>query len=180
MSKKTLVIHPADPTTDCLKVIYEGRGWDVINDIYTSDEEVREAIESHDRIIMLGHGTPFGLLCSDGKNRFAGYIINASHSTLLKDKETISIWCNSNMYFEKFKMKGVHTGMIISEVVEEFYTLNHAPLNEDQMAKNMELFCGAFAKHIDEEPEEMVKNVLQEYVGEDEVTEFNRDNIIIL
>lgn len=177
---KTLVIHPADPTTDCLKVIYEGKDWTVINDIFASRKEVETAIEDHDRIIMLGHGTPYGLLCSDGQNRFGRYIVDAFFVPLLQKKETLSIWCNSNLFFEKFKMKGVHTGMIISEVAEEFYTLNHAPLNEDQMAKNMELFCGAFAKHIDEKPEEMVKNVLQEYVGEDEVTEFNRDNIIIL
>ena len=48
------------------------------------------------------------------------------------------------------------------------------------MARNMELFCGAFAKYIDLPPEEMRRRVLEEYVGDDEVTRFNRERIIVL
>ena len=35
---KVLVIHPDDRTTDMLKAVYEGKGYDVISDIYISDE----------------------------------------------------------------------------------------------------------------------------------------------
>ncbi len=44
----------------------------------------------------------------------------------------------------------------------------------------MELFCGTFAKYIDLPPEEMKRKVLEEYVGDDEVTRFNRERIIVL
>jgi hypothetical protein len=57
---KTLVIHPKDKTTDFLKPIYHGRDWTVITG--GTKEEVRKAIDEHDHIIMMGHGTPQGLL----------------------------------------------------------------------------------------------------------------------
>lgn len=177
---KTLVIHPKDETTDCLAVIYKDRGWDVINDPSTPKKDVIEAIESHDRIIMLGHGTPHGLLAAGKRGRFDHYIIDDSMVELLATKDTFSIWCNSDQYFKLMNIPGLHTGMIISETVEELMMLSEVPLNKVQMAKNMELFCGAFAKYIDLEPEEMKLRVLEEYSGEDRVTKFNRGNIIVI
>ena len=70
--------------------------------------------------------------------------------------------------------------MIISELSEEWGVLGYAPLTKDEMAENMERFCGAFAKYIDLEPEQMREKVLEEYTGDDEVTQFNRKNIIVL
>lgn len=56
-----MIIHPKDKSTDFLKVIYAGRDdITVINN--GTKEEVRKAIEEHDHIIMMGHGTPQGLL----------------------------------------------------------------------------------------------------------------------
>lgn len=179
--KRTLVIHPNDPTTDCLSVIYEGKeDWEVIRNPNTSREEVEKAIRRADRVIMLGHGTPEGLLAGGARGRFDHYIIDDSFTRLLAEKETYSIWCNSNAFFEDRGMKGFHTGMILSEVAEEYFILGGAPLNKDEMAENMKLFCGTCAKYIDLEPEEMKEKVLEEYVGSDPVTMYNRDNIIIL
>lgn len=190
MSKTTLVIHPKDPSTDCLSVIYAGRDWTVISDLSTSLEEITEQIKRHDRIIMLGHGSPDGLLAgsverlANGEKvfrKFARFVINRMHAPILKEKETISIWCNSDAFFERYNAgNGLHTGMIISEVGEEWMCLGHLPLNEEQMAANMELFCGAFAKYIDLPPVEMRCKVLEEYVGDDEVTRFNRNRIIVI
>lgn len=181
----TLVIHPKDLTTDCLAVIYEGRGWDVIRDPDTSPEEVWESIEKHSRIIMLGHGTSYGLLAGHYSregyfSRFHHFIVDQTHTELLKEKQTFSIWCNSDQFFKRYGIKGLHTGMIISEVGEELAILGKAPLNDEEMAKNMELFCGAFAKYIDLTPEECAKKVLEEYVGDDPVTTYNRERIIVL
>lgn len=58
---RTLVIHPKDKTTDFLKPIYHGRGYTVITGGCTKDD-VAKAIDEHDHIIMMGHGTPQGLL----------------------------------------------------------------------------------------------------------------------
>ena len=52
--KKVSVIHLEDVSTDMLQVVYSGKGY--------------EQIRSHDKIIMLGHGTPDGLLACHRKN----------------------------------------------------------------------------------------------------------------
>lgn len=186
MLSNTLVVHPADPSTACLSVIYQGRGWDVITDWAIKEKKLREEIKLHDRIIMLGHGTPQGLLAGGylwGHSewiRFHHYIIDGNFADILRSKETISIWCHSDLFFKKYKMKGLHTGMIISEVSEEMYILNRKWLTEEQMDENMKLFSEAFAKYIDRPPEEMREKVLEEYVGDDPVTRYNRERIIVL
>lgn len=177
----TLVIHPKDRTTDCLSVIYEDRGWDVIRNPETPNDVVVREIKSHDRIIMLGHGTPHGLLAASGGFQFGKYIIDWRHVFYLKKKETYSIWCHSDKFFKHYGLKGFHTGMIISETSEEYYIFKgRVPLDVDEMAKNMELFCGTCAKYIDLSPEEAQKKILEEYVGDDEVTQYNRENILVL
>lgn len=133
MNKTTLVIHPKDPSTDCLSVIYEGRDWTVLRDFATPQTVVDEQIRKHDRIILLGHGCPEGMLAGavvqsrSGRKtfqRFSRYIISPTQAGSLKGKETISIWCNSDAFFRKYQAgKGLHTGMIISEVGEELYCL---------------------------------------------------------
>ena len=40
-----LVIHPDDRSTDMLKAVYEGKGYDVINDGSISQEDLIKAIE---------------------------------------------------------------------------------------------------------------------------------------
>lgn len=65
---KTLVIHPKDKTTDFLKPIYYGRGFTVITGGMTKADVAKE-IDAHDHIIMMGHGTPQGLL---SMNQFNG------------------------------------------------------------------------------------------------------------
>lgn len=56
--KKVLVIHPDDRSTDMLKAVYEGKGYDVITDLRISDdEEIAETLmplmhAMHDTIEM--------------------------------------------------------------------------------------------------------------------------------
>lgn len=57
-----MIIHPKDRSTDFLKVVYAGRDdFTVINGGVTKGT-VEKAIDAHDHIIMMGHGTPQGLL----------------------------------------------------------------------------------------------------------------------
>ena len=53
-------------------------------------------IEKHNKIILLGHGTPGGLL----NPRVGGYIVDDSFADILKEKEVVSIWCYSDMFFK--------------------------------------------------------------------------------
>lgn len=168
---KTLVIHPRDRSTDFLKLIYKDKDYDVINDRNTmSDSELRKAIEKHDRIIMLGHGTPHGLMYTP---------INHSYGKLLASKETITIWCNSDMYALRHGLKGFHTGMIISEVGEAQYVLGCTPLDAKETLENMERFAKAVGECIEESPRDMQKYILEHYTGDDMVTQFNRSRIMV-
>ena len=45
-----LVIHPDDRSTDMLKAVYEGKGFDVITDGCISQDELIKAIEEHEGI----------------------------------------------------------------------------------------------------------------------------------
>jgi hypothetical protein len=173
---KTLVIHPEDQTTDMLKIIYENRNFTVITDATTSERDLRSFMEVHDRIIMLGHGTPSGLLNPD----FGGYLIDSRYVDLLKQKETISIWCNSDQFFRKHGIKGFHTGMIISEVYEASAVLGKTPLNEKETLDNMIFFSEVVRDCINMPPQQMKDYILKYYNAPDEVTQYNRKNIIVL
>ena len=169
--KKVLVIHPSDRSTDFLKLIYEGKGYDVISarkDL--TKNNLIKAIQEHDKIIMLGHGTPSGLIFTP---------INDSFGELLRSKETITIWCNSDIYALRNGLKGFHTGMIISEVSEARYVLGHTPLDAKETLKNMELFSKVVGECIEQTPKQMQNHILKYYVGNDMVTQFNRSRIMV-
>ena len=180
-----LVIHPNDRSTDFLKLIYDGKGYDVVN---FSIEELKshpswckdyamEMIEKHDKIILLGHGTPGGLL----NPRVGGYIVDDSFADILKEKEVVSIWCYSDMFFKGNNIfnNQFHTGMIISEVLEQLMVLGRVYLNYEEQLKNMELFGRVVGECIEKSPEEMKEHILKYYVGEDPVTQFNRKSILV-
>lgn len=172
--KKVLVIHPQDPTTDMLKSIYEGRGWTVNNNNYLNKSTLISLIKDHDRIIMLGHGNPYGLFGS------RGYIIDDTIAQYLRDKETFSVWCHSDQYFAVHNLKGFHTGNIISEVGEAMFWLGFSPFTEEEMWNNMVLFAEGIRDSIDKSPEEVRKYLLKHYVRDDAVTQYNRKNLTVL
>ena len=178
--KKVLVIHSDDRSTDMLKAVYEGKGFDVITDGSISQDELIKAIEEHDTIIMLGHGTPYGLLAVDKNIGFIGYLIHDGHADLLKTKKTYSMWCHSDAYFERHGMKGFHSGMIISEEMEALMYGIEGYSDKDIAESLMPLM---YAMHDTLEMEdlmEMKRIILERYNSDDPITWFNRRNIIIL
>jgi hypothetical protein len=108
---KTLVIHPSDHTTRFLKTIYKDKGYTEITMDCPKGKLISQ-IKEHDRIIMLGHGTESGLI------GFGRYIIDSKFVYLLRTKDVVCIWCNADVFVEKYKLKGIFTGMIISEYDE--------------------------------------------------------------
>lgn len=122
---KTLVIHPKDKSTDFLRPIYADLddvtlvtgGW--------SRAQIQEAIQTHDQVMMMGHGSPGGLF-SIGQfpigDRFSGYIIGADMVEALSQKDNnIFIWCNADQFVERHGLKGFYSGMFVSEVGEAYY-----------------------------------------------------------
>lgn len=186
---RTLVIHPSDKSTDFLKYIYNDKDYDVITDCFISSNELKAAIEAHDRIIMLGHGTARGLLNPNPeavRHTLNSYLIDSTFADLLSSKETVSIWCYSYNFFNAYckphsrsEDKSLHTGMIISEVLEELIMLGEVPLDAQEILDNMIYFSKIVGKCIEKSGPEMKAYILKYYQGDDRVTQFNRKNILV-
>ena len=116
---KTLIIHPEDSSTNFLKPIYETVPVKTVVTGGMSKETLKELIRCHDRIVMLGHGSPWGLL-SVGRFPGAGqHIVDYSMAGLLKTKKNnVFIWCYAQEFVEDNDLEGFYSGMFISEVLE--------------------------------------------------------------
>ena len=114
---KTLVIHPKDPTTDMLCLVYRDMNCTVIRNNLPNGT-LKKLIQEHDRVIMMGHGTPTGLI------GFGKYVIDSSLVYLLREKkELVCVWCNADEFVKKYELKGLYSGMIISEKDEADYCM---------------------------------------------------------
>lgn len=123
---KILVLHPRDESTDFLVSSYrdavkkDGDCWTVIRSTDISKKRLKEAIKRHDVIIMMGHGSEHGLFA--GENRM---LIDSTLVYLLREKLCCGIWCNADEFFKKYQLRGLFTGMIISEDLEaNLYCVN--------------------------------------------------------
>lgn len=182
---KTLCVHPDDRSTDFLKRVYKGKDWDVISSWPGDRKTLAKTMRCYDRIVMMGHGTPGGLL---NVNKFYGreepqptYVVDDSFVDILAGKKTVSIWCYSDQYARRNKLPGFHTGMIISEVREAEMVLGSAPLDEKRTLDNMNLFADVVNRHIDDSDLLEAQRLMREEYGRDDpVSEFNRKNIIML
>mgnify|MGYP006921359193 CR=1 FL=1 len=151
----TLVIHPADKTTDFLKCIYEDIECKVIN-TNVPPHQLREEIKNHDRIIMMGHGSGYGLL------GYGRHIIDSSFVDLLEGKtNNVHIWCNADQFVQRHNLKGFTTGMIISEVLEALY-FSILPQFGEVEASN-KLFAESIKKVITQDSALMCEQVKIDY-----------------
>lgn len=119
---KILIIHPDDRSTDFLRPIYENLPNITVVTGGLSYHDVRTLISEHDQVMMMGHGSPYGLF-SMGKFTYSGgYIIDPMMIDLLSEKNNnVYIWCNADVFVDKYKLNGIYTGMFISEVGEANY-----------------------------------------------------------
>ena len=115
---RTLFIHPYDPTTDFCNEIYDQyRGMDNVGIIETnniSSSALRSQIREYDRIVFIGHGCEYGLMDRSLKR----LLISSSDLQFFRDKEVVCIWCNANIFAEKYNLNAFATGMFISEPSE--------------------------------------------------------------
>lgn len=165
---KTLVIHPSDRSTDFLKVIYSEKDWTIINDRPTK-KDLKTLIKSHDRIVMLGHGTEDGLI---GHGSLVS--INSDWVYLLREKLCVAIWCNADIFVRKYGLKGFYTGMIISELDEAYYCGIYNS-NDNEINESNILFAESVRLAIDAEDSISVMN--ENYVGESSVIKYNKNNL---
>lgn len=164
---KTLIIHPDDPTTECLKLIYEGRGWRVINQKIKKDE-LKSIIEQYQRIIMLGHGTPFGLV------HHKRHITNHTFSDLFRTRKCIFIWCHADEFVKSNNLSGLYSGMFISEMQEA--DLYNIQTTEQDITYSNNLFSQALRDVIDSD--DMLNDLKQKYKSDsDPIIQFNNERL---
>jgi hypothetical protein len=162
----TLVIHPQDSTTDFLTRIYDKKGYTVITK-HIGKRLLKEAIKSHDRIMMMGHGCEKGLF-DDNFNP----IITSDFVYLLREKECVAIWCNADLFFLKYGLKGVYTGMIISDYMEaNLYCVNG---DYSDIEKSNVLFASAMTDFV--ETKDLIK-LNETYVVDNDIIKFNSERI---
>ena len=162
-----------DRSTDFLKAIYE----DLPNiTVVTKDmpsDKLNKLITGHDRVVMLGHGSPAGLF-----GRTQSHIISSENVEALRGKENIYIWCHASMFVEDHKLKGFSTGMFVSEVSEARYcgvtTKDDA---QSEINESNRAFASLVRSQIDK-PVQMIheccwNNYTQKKMDESEVVRYN-------
>jgi len=174
---RTLVIHPHDQSTHFLKPIYESipnktvitGGWSI--------DEVRTLISMHDRIIMMGHGSPKGLF---GINFNRSYVIDEDTVDLLEHKKCIFIWCHADQFVKQHGLKGFHSGMFVSEVGEALiYKLKG---DKQLVNESNNTFAFMLGSVINESLPEIYKQVKKDYgwlAERNEIAKYNHERLAL-
>ena len=115
-----LVIHPSDRTTDFLRTLYEGRDGARLLTCKASRKELGSILfhlRPGERVMLLGHGTDAGLfrLEEDGEYRL---YVGHTMAYALRKHPVIGIWCHADLFARKELLRGLFSGMIVSEMPE--------------------------------------------------------------
>lgn len=160
-----LVIHPKDNSTDFLRPIYAQipiKQKTIITG-GISKSELRELIQVHERVIMLGHGTPWGLLAVGKFPKSGSYIIDDTMAAILSEKESnIYIWCNADQFVIKNHLSGFFSEMFISELSEAI-CYNYLDMCENTIDESNNKFSEVVSKYINQPLDSLFRNVIQEY-----------------
>ncbi len=161
---RTLIIHPDDKTTKFLTGIYENIPNKTVITGGVNQEELVQLIKEHDRVMMMGHGSPNGLFKAGSFPEVEEtFVINKSHVALLNEKEeNVFIWCNADMFVNFYELKGFYTGMFISEVDEAYYC-GLPGTTQDIVDESNYGFTNIIKKHINENRNVIHENVKKEY-----------------
>ena len=164
---KTLIIHPEDSSTTFLDIVYENILNKTVITGGVSKAEVQQLIREHDRVMMMGHGSPGGLFNTSANptpfTNCGGYIIDQQMVPLLKEKtDNVFIWCYADKFVDVFKLKGFYSGMFISEV-REAYCCGLPGTEQDQVDESNYGFVNIIGKYINENTSTIHENVRKEY-----------------
>lgn len=160
---KTLIIHPADDSTTFLDIVYAPIRNKTVITGGVSKTEVMKLIQEHDRVMMMGHGSPGGLFSCGQFGTSGGYIIDQSAVPYLKSKNnSVFIWCNADKFVDTYELQGFYSGMFISEVGEAYYC-GLPGTEQDQVDESNYGFVNILAKYINEDKNLIHKKVTEEY-----------------
>ena len=160
---KTLIIHPEDYSTEFLSQIYAP----IVNKTVITEEvsksEIRKLIDSHDRVLMLGHGSPDGLLSVDMFPDAGSYIIDDSMVIPLKNKtNSVLIWCHADKFVQRHGLLGLYSGMFISQDTEaSYYGVDY--MDWGLIDQSNDRFAVIVSKYLNESMEILYQKLLYEY-----------------
>jgi len=160
---KTLIIHPKDNTTSFLDIVYNPIPNKTVITGGVSKKEIKKLIKEHDRVMMMGHGSPYGLFSIGQFINTQGYIIDYEMVKHLQKKDNnVFIWCNADIFVERYNLKGFYCGMFISEIGEAHYC--GLPGVEQDLVDESNLgFCNIMSQFINESTDVIYENVVNEY-----------------
>lgn len=182
---KTLIIHPEDKSTTFLNLIYAN----VVATIVTkgvSKNALREMIKDYDRIIMCGHGSPFGLFSMGRFYQTNGYIIDESFVDVLRNKENFFIWCYASDFVKDKKLNGFSTGMFISEVGEACACgvyIDGKSVTQDIVDKSNNTFAELLNKSFHKNVDTIYEDVIRDYgvlIEDNPVAKYNHDRLCVI
>ena len=161
---KNLIIHPTDASTDFLKPIYANISEATIIHGGIGKGQIAKLISEHDRIIMMGHGSPSGLFsCAKfGDNDYSGFVIDYKMVPLLRDKECIAIWCNADKFMNQHELNGFYSGMFISEVGEAMYC-GLPGMEQETVTTSNDYFAELLGEVIDEPLSIIYEHIMDNY-----------------
>lgn len=174
---KQLFVHITDPTTDFLCAIYK----DVPNSTVLREDvgtkRINKLISEHDRVVMLGHGSPLGLFSNK-----AGFIIGDANVKALANKDNVYIWCHASKYVQHHQLKGFATGMFVSECSEARYC-GIKNYSQQTVTESNDAFARLVRSQIDKPSVMIHRCVMNQYKPEHmnfcEVVQYNR-NLMLL
>ena len=178
-----LIIHPKDTSTDFLKPIYAEIQIKTVITGGVTKYELRELIKNHDRVIMLGHGSPWGLLAvGQFPPKVGSYIIDYSYCDLLSSKkENIFIWCYADKFVKRNRLEGFYSGMFLSEYVEAF-SYGFYISDRNLIKESNDCFASIVSQNIHLPLDILYENVLQVYKSlalTNQIAKFNLERLYL-
>lgn len=162
--KKILVIHPDDRSTDFLRPIYQQLPNTTVITGGVSYMDIRELIQTHDQVMMMGHGSPYGLFSMNNFPNSGWYIIDNMMIDLLSEKNnSVYIWCNADVFVDRYRLNGIYSGMFVSEVGESVYC--KIPSTQEQVDESNNAFAQILGQQllIETSLEQVYDNTNQAY-----------------
>ena len=158
----TLVIHPKDRSTDFLTPIYDSLNEAKVVKGNKNMGQIINELEHHDRTLMMGHGCPSGLF-SVGQFNTGVYVIGSwCVDILLKKENNVYIWCNADKFVERYKLKGLYSGMFISEVSEANFC-GLRDVTQDMVDESNDFFAVLLGQYIDYAKEDIYILIKESY-----------------
>jgi len=179
---KYLIIHPEDPTTTFLSPIYAKLTNKTVIRGCIPKSEMLKLIESHDRVLMLGHGSPNGLRSIDMFPDAGSYIIDDSMALTLKNKrDNVYIWCHASQFVQRHELSGLYCGMFLSEMIE-LLCYGFDDLDSDWIDQSNERFATVVSEYINEPLEILYMKLMIEYgylARTNPIAEFNLNRLYL-